>query len=124
MAPSCIGHPPVNTPQTISAPELQRWLEQGSPLQLVDVREDQELELARLPHPVLHLPLSRSADWLGELPRTLARDRPIVVLCHAGIRSWQFASWLIDQQGYDQVWNLSGGIEAWSLEVDPSVPRY
>jgi rhodanese-related sulfurtransferase len=114
----------VNTPRTLSAPELQRWLEQGSPLQLVDVREDQELELARLPHPVLHLPLSRSADWLGELPRTLARDRPIVVLCHAGIRSWQFASWLIDQQGYDQVWNLSGGTEAWSLEVDPSVPRY
>jgi rhodanese-related sulfurtransferase len=47
----------VNTPQTISAPELQRWLEQGLPLQLVDVREEQELQLARLPHPVLHLPL-------------------------------------------------------------------
>jgi rhodanese-related sulfurtransferase len=46
------------------------------------------------------------------------------VLCHAGIRSWQFASWLIDQQNYEQVWNLSGGIEAWSVEVDPSVPRY
>ena len=57
MAPSCIRPPPVNTPQTISALELQRWLEQGSPLQLVDVREDQELLLARLPHPVLHLPL-------------------------------------------------------------------
>jgi rhodanese-related sulfurtransferase len=114
----------VNTPQTLSAPELQRWLEQGSPLQLVDVREHQELLLARLPHPVLHLPLSRSAEWLGDLPQALGRDQPIVVLCHAGIRSWQFASWLIDQQGYSQVWNLSGGIEAWSLEVDASVPRY
>ena len=114
----------MNTPQTMSAPELQRWLEQGTPLQLVDVREEQELQLARLPHPVLHLPLSRSTDWLSDLPHTLERDQPIVVLCHAGIRSWQFASWLIDQQGYDQVWNLSGGIEAWSLEVDPGVPRY
>ncbi|MFU8885700.1 MAG: rhodanese-like domain-containing protein [Cyanobacteriota bacterium] len=114
----------MNTPQSLGAPELQRWLERGEPIQLVDVREDEELQRARLPHPVLHLPLSRSALWLAALEQTLSRDRPIVVLCHAGIRSWQFASWLIEQQGYSAVWNLHGGIEAWSLEVDPAVPRY
>jgi hypothetical protein len=39
------------------------------------------------------------------------------------MRSWQFASWLIEAQGYEDVWNLEGGIEAWSVDVDPTVPR-
>lgn len=124
MGPSCPEATPVNTPQQISAPELAERLRSDEPLQLVDVREGPELELARLPYPVLHLPLSRSQQWLGLLESQLDRDRPVVVLCHAGIRSWQFASWLIEQQGYGAVWNLRGGIEAWSVEVDPSVPRY
>jgi rhodanese-related sulfurtransferase len=124
MGPSCTEPFPVNTPQQISAAELHRRLQAGDPLQLVDVREAEELELARLPHPVLHLPLSSSALWLSTLDERLERDRPVVVLCHAGIRSWQFGCWLIEQQGYGAVWNLRGGIEAWSLEVDPEVPRY
>jgi rhodanese-related sulfurtransferase len=114
----------VNTPQSLSAPELQQRLQQGEPIQLVDVREDQELALARLPYPVLHLPLSRSQEWLGDLEQRLRRDQPVAVLCHAGIRSWQMACWLVEQGGYSDVWNVSGGIEAWSLQVDPSVPRY
>jgi rhodanese-related sulfurtransferase len=114
----------VNTPQQISAVELQRRLLAGEPLQLVDVREPEELERARLAHPVLHLPLSQSAAWLASLEQQLDRDRPVVVLCHAGIRSWQFGCWLMEQQGYGAVWNLRGGIEAWSVDVDPSVPRY
>lgn len=124
MGPSCTEPSPVNTPQQISAVELQRRLQAGEPLQLVDVREPEELERARLAHPVLHLPLSQSAAWLGSLEQQLDRDRPVVVLCHAGIRSWQFGCWLMEQQGYGAVWNLRGGIEAWSVEVDPSVPRY
>jgi len=51
-------------------------------------------------------------------------DRPVAVLCHAGVRSWNFACWLIEQHGYEQVWNLEGGIDAWSMTVDPGVPRY
>ena len=111
-------------PQPISARELQRRLAQGEEIQLVDVREQAELELARLPHPVLHLPLSRSAEWLPSLPSQLAGERPVAVLCHAGLRSWNFGCWLIEQHGYDQVWNLEGGIDAWSVEVDSGVPRY
>ncbi len=124
MGPSCTEPLPVNTPQSLSAPELQQRLERGEPLQLVDVREDQELDLARLPYPVLHLPLSRSQEWLADLEQRLQRDLPVVVLCHAGVRSWHMACWLVEQGGYGEVWNLSGGIEAWSLQVDPSVPRY
>jgi rhodanese-related sulfurtransferase len=114
----------MGTPTPIHPQELQRRLTAGEAIQLVDVREEAELELARLPHPVLHLPLSRSQEWLSDLEQRLDRDRPIAVVCHAGIRSWQFGAWLIEQQGYGQVWNVQGGIDAWSLQVDPNVPRY
>ena len=124
MGPSCTEPSPVNTPQQISAVELQRRLQAGEPLQVVDVREAEELERARLAHPVFLVPLSQSAAWLASLDQLQDRDRPVVVLCHAGVRSWQFGCWLIEQQGYDDVWNLRGGIEAWSVEVDPTVPRY
>ena len=114
----------MGTPTPIQPRELHSRLERGEAILLVDVREDAELELARLPQPVLHLPLSRSQEWLRDLDQRLSRDQPIAVLCHAGIRSWQFGCWLIEQQGYATVWNIEGGIDAWSLQVDPSVPRY
>ncbi|MEB3301171.1 MAG: rhodanese-like domain-containing protein [Cyanobacteriota bacterium] len=112
------------SPQSLSARELWSRLQAGENLQLVDVREDQELAMARLPYPVEHLPLSRSSEWMGEISTRLDRDRPVVVLCHAGVRSWQFGCWLLEAQGYEEVWNLQGGIDAWSVSVDPSVPRY
>ena len=114
----------ASSPVSLRASDLAERLAAGEPLQLVDVREDEELALARLPHPVLHLPLSRSQAWLESLPTLLDPDRPVVVLCHAGVRSWHFGCWLLQEQGLKQVWNLQGGIEAWSIEVDPSVPRY
>lgn len=115
---------PGPSPQRLRPRALaERLAVDGEGLQLVDVREDAELALARLPHPVIHLPLSRAAEWSGRIGELLARDRPVAVFCHAGVRSWQMACWL-DQQGYSEVWNLEGGIEAWSLEVDASVPRY
>jgi len=115
---------PVSTPISIRARDLESRLATGELVQLVDVREDEELNLARLPHAVVHLPLSRSAEWMGELEQRLERDRPVAVLCHAGVRSWHFACWLMDQHGYSDVWNVQGGIDAWSTDVDPSVPRY
>jgi rhodanese-related sulfurtransferase len=48
----------------------------------------------------------------------------VAVLCHSGMRSWRFGCWLAQERGYKEVWNVEGGIEAWSREVDPSVPRY
>ena len=61
MVPSCPEAPPVQTPDSITARELQQRLSDGEAIQLVDVREDQELELARLPLDVIHLPLSCSS---------------------------------------------------------------
>jgi rhodanese-related sulfurtransferase len=111
-------------PQSITAEQLWARLREGEALQLVDVREDGELALARLPHPLIHLPLSRSSEWLSEVPVRLRRELPVVVICHAGVRSWQFACWLQQMEGYPDVWNLEGGMEAWSVRVDPSIPRY
>lgn len=112
-------------PQQITAPELQAWLASDRPQPLlVDVREDQELALARLPHNVLHLPLSRSNEWLAMLPDTLHAEQAVVVLCHAGVRSHHFGLWLLEQSWGLEVWNLDGGLDAWSVQVDPSIPRY
>ena len=112
------------TPTSISASELKRRLDAEETLQLVDVREAMELDLARLQQRVIHLPLSQSETWIEQISSLINRDVPVVVLCHAGIRSWQFACWLMEAQGYEQVLNLQGGIDAWSVSADPSVPRY
>ena len=112
------------SPASLSAQQLKTRLDADEPLQLVDVREAMELELARLPMAVIHLPLSASEQWLGQLEHLLDRESDVVVLCHAGIRSWQFACWLMEAQAFPHVWNLQGGIDAWSVTVDPAVPRY
>ncbi|GAB4217616.1 MAG: rhodanese-like domain-containing protein [Synechococcales cyanobacterium] len=109
---------------SISVTELQhRWQTQGS-LQIIDVREDAELALARLSgDTVLHFPLSRYDVWQSTILASLDLARPVYVLCHHGMRSAQMAQWLV-QQGVPQVINISGGIDAWAQQVDPSVGVY
>jgi rhodanese-related sulfurtransferase len=114
----------MTTPTPLRARDLKARLNAGEALQLVDVREPMELELAALAEPVIHLPLSQSEDWIERIETLIDRERDVVVLCHAGIRSWQFACWLMEAHGYERVWNLHGGIDAWSIEADPAVPRY
>ena len=96
--------------------ELQAHLNAGD-VQVVDVREGWELELARLPG-VIHIPLGELPERLDELPR----DRELVFLCHHGVRSLQ-ACFVAKAAGLRAI-NLSGGIAAWTAEVDPTVPEY
>ncbi len=112
-------------PLKLSPKQLKQWLmtESFDPI-LIDVREEEELNIASLKLSVLHLPLSRSFEWLDTLSQHLCLERPIVVFCHAGIRSLQFGIWLLEQNPKYEVWNLQGGIDAWSQEVDSSIPRY
>ncbi len=121
-APASASTPP--TPRSIQARVLHERLMAGESIQLVDVREDEELALARLAQTVRHLPLSRSRDWLEDIDSLLDAEQPVAVLCHAGVRSWHFGCWLLQERGFREVWNLVGGIDAWSVEVDPEVPRY
>ena len=80
--------------------------------------------LASFPADVVHLPLSGSSDWVDSVKERLSAEVPVVVLCHAGVRSFHFGQWLLEQEWDLDVWNLEGGIDAWSLQVDPTTPRY
>ncbi len=112
-------------PTNISSQDLHTWLlEKNCDLFLIDVREDQELAIAPFPFTNLHLPLSRSSEWLDALPNLINKDQPVLIICHRGIRSWNFGSWLLQQGLLYEVWNLDGGIESWSLNVDPTIPCY
>ncbi len=115
----------IQVPKSLSAQDLSNWLSQESdkPL-LVDVRESDELAIAPFPFPVVHLPLSQAAIWTKSLSRLLPKHQPVVVICHAGVRSWNFANWLMEQDFEYEVWNLDGGIDAWSVKVDPTIQRY
>lgn len=85
---------------------------------LLDVRELDERETARI-EPSLHIPMNEVPARVTEIPR----DREVVVYCHSGARSMMVAGYL-EGQGFAHVANLTGGIDAWSRKVDPSVPRY
>lgn len=98
--------------------ELRRRLDAGEPLVLLDVREPVEFALCRITD-------SRLVP-LGELPSRLDDLDPeaqVVCICHHGIRSARAAALLV-RAGFEHVWNLTGGIERWALEVDPTMPRY
>ena len=112
-------------PLEISPEELNQWiLDDFSTLILVDVRETEELTMAPFSYQVLHLPLSRFLSWSQTIQTKLSVEKKIVVLCHSGVRSWNFGVWLLEQDFRYPVWNLQGGIDAWSQLVDDTVPRY
>lgn len=104
----------------VTVQDVAERLRQGdADLLLLDVREPKELALARVAGAV-HVPMR---DVPAQLDR-LDPQRDIVVMCHHGARSYNVAHWLRQEAGYERVSNLRGGIEAWSKQVDPTVPRY
>lgn len=106
-----------------SVPELIDQLRQRDLQPVVlDVREPWEIALARLRlvgARSLAVPMREIPARLGELDPT----QPILVLCHHGLRSRQVVAFLL-QQGYPHAYNIEGGIDAWSRDVDPGVARY
>ncbi len=108
-----------NRPVTaISAEQLARQLSAEQPPQLLDCRELDEWTGCRIEGAV-HIPMHEVFLRVSELDA----DRPVVVYCHHGMRSQMVAEFLA-RRGFAQVANLTGGIDAWSCHVDPSVPRY
>jgi rhodanese-related sulfurtransferase len=107
----------------ISVEELARRIaEEGETLQLVDVREPEELAIARL-EPFINLPLSQAELWSKDIQNRLDPSVETIVLCHHGVRSARMCHWLL-QQGFTQVKNVTGGIDAYSSRVDPTIPQY
>src|SRR5918999_671702 len=103
---------------TISPEELKERMERGDALEVIDVRETEEYEITRIEGTRL-LPLSRFPEWAS----TLDPEAETVFMCHHGIRSAQVCAYLA-REGFRRLYNLSGGIDAWSVEVDRRVPRY
>lgn len=108
----------TDTPLDIAPDELLALRRGGRPLVLVDCREPWEHEIARLPDSVL-LPLGQLGARAGEIPG----GREVVVYCHHGVRSRRGAL-VLRSLGFEGARSLLGGIDHWSLTVDPSVPRY
>lgn len=102
----------------ISVEELSAWSSEGKPFTLLDVREPVEVQTAAIPG-AFHIPMRDIPARHSELPKS----QPVVVMCHHGGRSERVAAFL-KLQGFSNAINLEGGIDAWSLRIDPQVPRY
>jgi sulfur-carrier protein adenylyltransferase/sulfurtransferase len=117
--------PEPDETHSITAPQLAKLLAGSTTLGvhepvpvLLDVREAPEVSFASLPDAV-HIPLGQLPERLGELDPT----RPLVVYCHHGVRSSR-ALGMLERSGFTRVRHLTGGIDAWSVQVDPELPRY
>jgi monothiol glutaredoxin len=109
-----------NTPRMVNqltVDDLKRWIDEGKPHLLVDVRTVEERATAKIEPSIL-----LDEEWKARLEE-LDRDQTVVFYCHHGMRSQQAASHLL-RSGFRDVHNLQGGIDAWSLHVDPDTPRY
>ncbi|MEI7785520.1 MAG: rhodanese-like domain-containing protein [Betaproteobacteria bacterium] len=114
----------MRTVQQVAAAQFAQWRDAHAERQplLLDVREPWEVQTASVRPDGFELCVIAMGDipaQLGQLPK----DRPIACLCHHGMRSLQVAHFL-QQQGYTDVVNVQGGIDAWSVSLDPSVTRY
>lgn len=107
-------------PQEIAPQELADRVRAGKPVLIVDVREDWEREICRIPGDV-HIPMNTIPGRIAEFAAPPGGE--VVIYCHAGVRSMMAAGFL-EQNGLPGMRSLAGGIDAWSCEVDPSVARY
>jgi rhodanese-related sulfurtransferase len=107
-----------SAPIEIDVRALKERIAAANPPIVLDVREPQEIEIARFPG-ALEIPMQSIPSRMDELDR----NAEIFVLCHHGMRSAHVADYLLEQ-GFTRIGNVTGGIDAWSMLVDPSVRRY
>jgi rhodanese-related sulfurtransferase len=103
----------------ISPEEVKTHLDRGDSFILLDVREPWEFEAASIANGK-HMPMG---DVPSRAHQELDPDTHIVVICHHGVRSLSVTSWL-RQQGFEKAQSMSGGIDAWSRQIDSKVPMY
>ncbi|NCG08003.1 MAG: rhodanese [Verrucomicrobia bacterium] len=101
----------------ISAAEASKLFRKGDSL-LLDVREADELAICSIAG-ARHIPMMEIPERLAEIPK----EAKVIVFCHHGMRSMKVVQFL-SARGYERVINLSGGIDAWAITVDPEIPRY
>lgn len=104
----------------ISATELKEKLDNGEEIVLLDIREPHELQIAKLDNTV-HIPMGEIESRISDLEKY--KDKDIVVFCRVGRRSLGCTEYL-REKGFTNVLNLTGGLHAWSDEIDPEVMKY
>ena len=101
----------------ITVSELKGLKDNNADFQLIDVREEHELEICQIGGE--HIPMGDVMDNLDKI----SRDKQVVIHCRSGARSGAICN-ALESQGYNNVYNLKGGIIAWANEIDPSLPKY
>ena len=105
--------------QPLTVRALQERLAQpGTPPLVLDVREGWEMQICALPGST-HIPMGQIPDRLNELDPA----RETVVVCQHGVRSRRVIGFL-EQRGFTNLYNLTGGVDAWAREIDPGMPTY
>ena len=115
----------MNIPKSLTVHNLNDWLNSTNenPI-IIDVREDLEIDIASLSFVNIYIPISKvSVEFVTSLISKYL-NKKFVILCHHGIRSYNFAQWLIENELVKEVWNLKEGIDGWSIHIDSSIPRY
>jgi rhodanese-related sulfurtransferase len=107
------------TPLEIAPAEVKARLDAGEALRLIDVREPFEYAICRIDGATL-VPMRSIPHHLNELDED---GRSLVVYCHHGVRSLSVVDWL-RRQGIENCQSMAGGIDLWSAQIDPAVPRY
>ena len=104
--------------QEIEPAALKELRDSGADIQLVDVRDDWERDVCALPGSI-DIAMMRIPNQIGQL----SPERPVVVVCHSGMRSLQVVTWL-RHNGFPDARSLRGGLDAWAAEIDPAMARY
>ena len=114
-----------NFPKSLTVHDLNDWLnsKDENPI-IIDVREDLEIELASLSFVDIYIPISKVSHKDVSSLISKNRNKKFVIMCHKGIRSYNFAQWLLDNGLLMEVWNLNEGIDGWSIHIDSSIPIY
>ncbi len=115
----------IDTPKSLTVHDLNNWInsQNENPI-IIDVRENLEIDLASLSFVDIYIPISKvSFEYVSSLILKYP-EKKFVILCHKGIRSYNFAQWLLDNDLVKEVWNLKEGIDGWSIHIDSSIPRY
>ena len=105
------------TLKSINTQELNDLFSKKSDFTLLDVRENEEIAIAKIQSST-HIPMGQIVDRIDEIDK----NKPVIVMCHSGGRSARVCVYLVNN-GYDAT-NLAGGINSWSINIDPSVPQY
>ena len=102
----------------ISVSELKELKESGKDFQLIDVREQNEKDFADIGGELI--PMGTVPDNVNKI----SADKQVIVYCRSGRRSGDICQYLEENHGFDNIFNLEGGILAWADQIDPSIPKY